>query len=85
MKAFKYMIRKGDERVIERVRRADGGEIVTRVDNRLAVAIHETQEEATALLKRLGAEEGDDMRWLDVADVRVLDLDTPKRLCLVEN
>lgn len=85
MKLFKFMIKRGDPRVLSHETLPDGAVRVITVDNRLAIALHETQEQALALLKRLGAEEGDDTRWLDVADVVVLDNETPKRVCWVEN
>jgi hypothetical protein len=85
VKAFKFMIKPGDPRVVARVTMPGGGERVTEAENRLAIAIAETQEEALALLTRLAEEEGDDARWLVVADVIPMNLDMPKRLCWVEH
>lgn len=81
MKAYKFVIRPGKkhERVIEADERG-----VLAVEGRLAIAVAGSRDEARALLERLAAEEGDDARWLSVADVHELDLDTPKRLCWVE-
>lgn len=86
MKAFKFLIKPGDPRAIDRITLPNGGgERVVEVDNRLAIAIAETQEEALVLLTRLAEEEGDDARWLTVADVIPMNLDTPRRLCWVEH
>lgn len=71
-KAFKYVIREPREFV-------PGGF----ASNCLAIAIASSEPEARALLTRLGAEDGQDTRWLAVADVVELTLDTPKRLCWV--
>lgn len=83
LRAYKFMI--GDrERLLKTLPPTTGGSVVSiYASNRLAVAIANSQNEAVEIIQRVGAEEGSDTEWLTVADVIVLDLDTPKRLCAV--
>jgi hypothetical protein len=80
MKIFKFRIPHGDRRVIDTY--PNGG--VLEADGLYAGALAETVEEARAVLVRVAAEEGLDTRWLAVADVIELDIDTPKRLFWVQ-
>lgn len=81
MKAYKFIVPPGKHK--ERVIESDERGVLT-VEGRLAIALAETKDEAVALLERTAAESGFDTRWLKVADVIELDLETPKRLCWVE-
>lgn len=80
MKVFKFLIPERKPRVVEAY--PDGG--VLEASGFYAGALAEDVEKARALLARIAAEEGFDARWLAVADVIELDLDTPKRLFWVQ-
>ena len=77
--AWKFLVPYRDPRVVEEYPNGSTLE----VEGCLAIAIAATEEEARALLIRVGAEAGDDTRWLKVATVSRLDLDVPCRLCWV--
>lgn len=81
MKAFKFIVPPGKHK--ERVIESDERGVLT-VEGRLAIALATSREQALEILERTAAEQGFDTRWLKVADVVELDLETPKRLCWVE-
>jgi hypothetical protein len=72
LRAFKFMIKAGSPRSIAENVAAEGC---------MAVAIAHSREEAEALLSRIATEEGQDYRWLKVADVVELPLDSAIRIC----
>ncbi len=73
MKAFKFLIPKGEERELPpSPTQVEGGHLF--VDGCFAVVVHETAELARARLVEAMQLEGEDHRWLAVADVRELDL-----------
>ncbi len=73
MKAFKFLIPPGDERELPPAPgQAEGAHLL--VDGYFAVVIHETEAEARARLVEAMQLDGEDHRWLQVADVHQLDL-----------
>lgn len=73
MKAFKFLIPRGDERDLPPAAGQLEG-VHHSIDGCFAVVVHETEEEARARLVEVMQLDGEDHRWLAVADVRVLDL-----------
>ncbi len=71
--AYKFLIPPGDEREIAlNPGQVEGSHLY--VDGCFAVVIHETEEAARARLVEAMQLEGEDHRWIAVADVRELDL-----------
>lgn len=82
--AWKYMIQSPTDLPAEDlVLNAAGQPIYLTVEGLLTVAIAATQQEAYDLLVRRAREDGLDYRWLKVATVIRLDIDTACRLCWV--
>lgn len=63
--------------------RIDGTTTVIDTAGNLAVVIAHDQNEAYDTLVKRAKSEGLDYRWLKVADVHRVDLDTPCRLCWI--
>ncbi len=73
MKAFKFLIPKGEPRELPRAPgQLEGAHLLE--DGCFAVVIHETAAQARARLIEAMQLEGEDHRWLAVADVHELDL-----------
>jgi hypothetical protein len=80
LRIYKFRIPEKKPRVIDTY--PNGG--VVEASGMYAGALASSVGEARDLLTRIAAEEGLDARWLHVADVIQLDVDTPKRLFWVE-
>lgn len=82
IRAWKFIIRSGAEnaRVIDTL--PNGG--VVSVDARMAVVLAHDEEEARAVAARFADEFGLDPRWLRVADIKVIEITSPKCLCWTE-
>ncbi len=82
LRCYKFIIQSGKEhaRVIDTL--PNGG--VISVDGRMTCVTASSEEEARAVIERYCDEFGLDARWVKAADVKVLEITTPKVLCWVE-